>query len=90
MKEQLPEGTLLKIEAEIRLPVDATKDQIVEWLHYSLFQSGGCSLDNPLLNEEAEDWHNSFEWKDTGMVGHREEFDHQKDADGATPYPAPY
>ena len=79
-------GTIIQIEAEIRLPADATERQIGQWLHYNLFQSGDISRDNPLFHEGPEEWANSSEWKDTEMVGTREEFDIRVDADGTKHY----
>ena len=82
----LPAGTILQIEAEIRLPADATEQHIWQWLHYNLFQSGGISRENPLFHEAPEEWANSLDWKDTEMIGTREEFDIRVDADGTKHY----
>lgn len=75
MDEKLPEGTLLKISFEMRLPVAATEADIEEWARYAVCQTGGCSLNNPLISEGPDEWGNSFDWQDTGMIGTREEFD---------------
>lgn len=83
MTVKLPEGTLIKVEAEIRLPAGATYEQVAEWLPYALFQRGGCSLENPLVNESADDWGMSFDWEDTGMIGAEEKFDHRDNEDGS-------
>lgn len=90
MSAEIPAGSIIKIELELRLPVAATREQLDQWLPYGLLQAGGCALDNPLLNEEPEEWRNSFEWTDTGYIGTREEFDHKQEADGSKTYRVRY
>lgn len=86
MTEIIPEGTLVKISFEMRLPVAATDEQIDEWARYAVCQNGGCSMSNPLINEGPNEWGNTFEWKDTGMIGTREEFDHTDLPNGGRSY----
>lgn len=73
----LPEGALVKVEILVRLPVAATWHQVKEWLPYSLCNTGGCSLDNPLLSHDATYWgSNGFKWREPTHIGTTEEFDH--------------
>lgn len=84
--DKLPEGTLLKVSFEMRLRAAATESQINEWARYAVLQSGGCSLENPLIDEAPDEWNQSFEWKDTGTIGIREEFDRVDHPGGGTSY----
>lgn len=84
--DKLPEGTLIKVSFEMRLPAAATASQINEWARYAVLQSGGCSLENPLIDESPDEWNLSFEWEDTGMIGIREEFDRVNHPGGGTSY----
>lgn len=90
MADQFPEGSLLEISFELRLPVAATKEQVNEWARYAILETGGCSRDNPLLNWGPEEWANSFSWEDTGLIGRREEFDNVQHPDGSRSYRVRY
>lgn len=90
--ETLPEGTLIKIAMEVRLPVAATEDQVEEWVHYSVGHTGGCALDNPLVHHDAQAWgsYGAFYWENTNYIGIREEFDSEEHADGSRTYRVRY
>ena len=83
MDDTFPEGSLLKVSFELRLPVAATQEQVEEWIQYAVCQTGGCSMDNPLVHHGPNAWGSSFDWEDTGMIGTREEFNHWSKPDGS-------
>jgi len=83
MDEEFPSGALITVKLEIRVPIASTRSQINEWLNYNCLQSGGIGLDNPLYNKEPDAFGPrplAFEY--SGMVGRREEFDHENRPDG--------
>lgn len=90
MTRILPEGTILRIEMELRLPVAATVNEVEEWLRYEMAKSGGCSHANPLLDKEPEEWAHSFEVHETGLVGRVEEFDNAPIEGGGRTYHVRY
>ena len=45
---------IIKVEFELVLPCDATKEQVLEWVASELHHAGGCSDDNPLLDHDVE------------------------------------
>lgn len=51
----LPEGRLIKVEFELRLPIAATKEQVAEWVTFCI---GGGSIqgDNPLSDHDLDYW----------------------------------
>lgn len=70
MPEIFPEGSLVKVEILVRLPVAATWDQVKEWLPYSLCNTGGCSTDNPLVNHDPNYWgSDGFKWREPTHIG---------------------
>jgi len=75
-EELLPEGSIIRVDFEVRLPNAATRKQIEEWIEFAL--GAGCmSADNPLSDADLEAWAHSANITDTGMRGWREEFDHE-------------
>lgn len=81
----LPEGAIIKVELEVRLPVAATYSQVDEYLSYEMTQSGGCALDNPLMDSGVDAW-TGVELNFTGKTGHREKYDITDLPDGGTQY----
>jgi hypothetical protein len=51
------------IEFDVEIPVDATEDEIDEWLRYMLHDRGNMSADNPLEGNEVEPVNYSFNWR---------------------------
>lgn len=49
----LPEGRLVRITFDVRLPAAATKEQIEDWVELSL-GCGSMAMDNPLSEYEPE------------------------------------
>ena len=80
---KIPEGALIKVEFELRLPVEASEHDIEEWLPCAVLQRGGCATENPLLNHTAEEWGHTFDWEDTEQIGVREESNHWSKPDGS-------
>lgn len=77
MSDKMPEGSLLKVTIEVRLPAAATEDEVDAWLRFDFRDNGSIDSDNPLLHFSAEPWGSfgSFEWEPTGEIGRREEYD---------------
>lgn len=48
MTEMLPKSTLIHVEFDVALPIDATKEDVLEWVASSV-DYGGISVDNPLI-----------------------------------------
>lgn len=47
--------TELTVQFAVRVPdVGASMEQIEEWLKYQLGHNGGCSMSNPLVDEDLE------------------------------------
>lgn len=90
MTVQLPEGSLITVTMEVRLPVAATAEQISAWVNYGCGNVGGIALDNPLINHDPQPWRDRVKWDDSGYSGRREEYGHEKRADGATYYNVRY
>ena len=44
----------INVEFSIDLPVDATREQVREWVEFELGNRGSCSGDNPLIDYEIE------------------------------------
>ena len=44
----------INVEFSIDLPVDATSEQVREWVEFELGNRGSCSGDNPLVDYEIE------------------------------------
>lgn len=79
----MKEGELVEVTLAVRVPVKATHDQVDEWLHFVCGDNGSISSGNPLVHEELEPWGASgIEWRVTGYVGVREEYDHEERPDG--------
>jgi hypothetical protein len=51
----LPAGRIIEIKFEFRLPVDATNEEIAEWVSFAT-GSGTISLANPLYGRLLEYW----------------------------------
>ena len=54
MSGLLHKSRVLKVEFTCKLPCDATRDQVLEWIAFELHSAGGCEGDNPLLNYDLE------------------------------------
>ena len=54
IEDLCPEGLLVKVTMEVRVPKAATANEIDEWLRYSLGANGSCSMKNPLLDCAVE------------------------------------
>lgn len=44
----------VSVEFEVEIPVEATDEQIVEWLRYTFGELGGMSAVNPLSEYDGE------------------------------------
>ena len=44
----------ITVEFSIDIPVEATSEQVSEWLEFNLGYRGSCSGENPLLDYEIE------------------------------------
>lgn len=86
----LPEGTLVRVSMEVRLPCAADRKHVEEWLSYNVGQTGMLNGENPLSFHETEAWGSSFDWQDTGLRGRREEYGHEDLGDGSTGYSVRY
>lgn len=87
----LPKDTLIDISLTVRLPADATKEQIEQWLNYNICQRGGISLKNPLYTHECEAWaSHGLDWRDTGYIGREEKYDIKKSELGEVQYKVRY
>lgn len=53
MSDILPKSSLIKVQFEMALPEDATRDEILEWVSSSI-NYGGISTVNPLLKHGLE------------------------------------
>jgi hypothetical protein len=83
VSRRLAAGTLVKVTMEVQLPVAATEDQVDEWLRYEMHATGSMTADNPLGQYEPEPFGpKDFSWVETGRVGRREEFGHEKTETG--------
>jgi hypothetical protein len=80
----LPEGTLLRIEMEVRLPCAATIKQIDDWLEFDVANRGGIDLLNPLAHEDAAAW--SFDWSYTDYIVREERTLKEERPDGTKVY----
>jgi len=49
----LPRSAIVRVEFEVALPCDASKEDILEWISYSLNESS-LSRDNPLIKHELQ------------------------------------
>lgn len=87
---RLPEGSLLKIEATVRLPAAATEAEITDWLESNIANLGGIDDDNPLLSEGVEVFGHALEWRDTGEQGREVKFDHEDLGEGRSQYKVRY
>lgn len=72
---KIPEGALITVEFEMRLPISATDDEIDEWIKYEL-GGGSISGKNPLSAHELEYWHMPPMLDRTGYVGRIEDTGH--------------
>lgn len=45
---------VIRVQFDLALPCDATREQVLEWLSFELHHSGSCSGDNPLVNWDPE------------------------------------
>lgn len=81
----LSEGRLVKVEFEVRLPVDATPDQVEDWICLSL-GFGSVDDDNPLSGHNVEPFTGRVMLDDTGMIGRYEEFDIEVNSNGTRSY----
>ncbi len=85
--DMCPEGLLVKVTMEIRVPKAATDDEIDEWLRFSLGANGSCSGKNPLINSAVEPFGGfGFDWEDTGQTGREERILKEERADGSKLY----
>lgn len=47
----------VEVSFTAKIPVQATREEVKEWIEFNLHSSGGMSLDNPLSNYDMEaDW----------------------------------
>src|SRR5690242_7412528 len=82
-ERQLPKHAIVEVRLEIRIPEEATPQQVEDWLRYRLNDNGHLPGGNPLRNHEVEPWGTfGFEWGESGYVGIEEEYDHQPTAGG--------
>jgi hypothetical protein len=88
--DTLPEGRLVKIAFEIRLPATATLDQIDDWIAFQTGAKGNLALANPLRDFDLEVWRDAPALTDTGMNGRVEEFGHRPTEGGGTTYTRRY
>ena len=51
----------IKVTCEVEVPVDATKEQITEWVRFNLSQSGSIGR-NPLLEHPCEAIWETIDW----------------------------
>jgi hypothetical protein len=54
----------IKVTCTIEVPVDATKEQITEWVRFNLSQSGSIGR-NPLLEHPCEAIWETIDWEYT-------------------------
>jgi hypothetical protein len=80
------EGTLVEVTFEVRVPKEASVEDVKSWLMFSLGATGSCKSSNPLINEPVEPWGNSFDWDFTEYLGRREEGPHEKTEGGGERY----
>src|SRR5687768_7418634 len=50
----LPKSRLVKVEFTVALPASATESDVEEWIHFGCGNSGGISMENPLVDHEPE------------------------------------
>lgn len=72
----LLKSRLIKVEMTIALPVDATMDEIEEWIRMECGHSGSISLSNPLI-DHAPECTSAPMLTDTQMHRHSEAIDNQ-------------
>jgi len=80
-----PEGSLIMVEFEFRLPAAANGEQVDEWVSFEL-GNGTMRGDNPLCDHDLEFWQNAPELTDTGLRGRIEDSGHKVNADGSASY----
>lgn len=85
----LPEGRIIRIEFEARLPAAATKEQIDQWVAFEL-GSGSMPRDNPLGQHDLEYWQSKPALTDSGMNGRIEDFGHRHSASGGATFQRRY
>ena len=87
IEDLYPEGLLVKVTMEIRVPKAATAAEIDEWLRYSLGDSGPCSMKNPLVDCAVETFGPSgFDCKRSDEIGREERTLKEERADGSKIY----
>lgn len=87
----LPEGALIRVQFELRLPAAATAEQVEQWLKYEISSVGKIGIDHPLVNHAPNIWPPTDLWLGWhGERGVREEYDHGKHVDGSTYYHVRY
>src|SRR3546814_14096602 len=70
----LPEGRLVHVSFEVRLPATATPDQVEDWLNLHM-GCGGMDGDNPLLTHATEPFTGEAVLTDTRSYGTIETFE---------------
>lgn len=87
----LPEGSLVTVTMEVRIPRAATREQIEEWAEHNIGQTGSISIHNPLYPHEPEAWGSGgVLLTDTGLVGTRHEYGHEAIPGGGRRYNVRY
>jgi len=71
----LPEGRLVRVEFEMRLPASATPDEVEQWVLFNLGH-GSFPIDHPLSDHQPEPFSGGVMLTDTRMNGRRIEYDH--------------
>jgi len=71
MTNVLPEGSIIDVHIQIRLPAAATQEQVEEWFNFAALDGGSMQHTNPLSDEAVETWRPAV-FSETGFTGHEE------------------
>jgi len=86
MTQTVPQGALVKAEMVIRIPTEATHEQIDEWVQFEVGQYGGMALDNPLSGEAPEPWQGDVILTELNHIGTEERTLIEENDDGSKRY----
>lgn len=50
----LKRSRVIRVQFDVVLPCDATREQVLEWIAFELHYAGGCDGDNPLIDYDLE------------------------------------
>jgi hypothetical protein len=91
MSELVQEGEIVEVRLRIRVPACASEDDVERWLKLELAHGGSLSVNSPLARHYPETWGPyGFEWEREGVIGVREEYDHEDLGEGKRRYKVRY